>query len=447
MASSFSMSALDKALPSGRPPRSDKAGKVEKIRRSREARPKPYDHPKLRGMTRGEFFGQEIVALKIERKKYRDDPYDLERSIRYCIDELSYPSEFYQEHFDPEEPRKLISEHYLEFLIKGEPEKQYDSVAKELRNKLFRIFNELHVRYPVVVVDSRWNLLDFVTNRYENLTWSGTDFWQVLFLRFGCDDRGIHFAPASYRPKVDRVLRRLAQRDDRMHAGLCKDDNRPRCGANVPWEPKYVPKPLGIPPPPGMVDVVDVYDKQRLDVVICDLGPPSEDREARMGAEGLTSALYTAFRQKEMGDYFYRLNGDALLWGVGCRKRETKKSISRELAGLICETLDKMCWKLGKSWPLLVLNTEGVIITCITDFAEASFIPEDPRKYSEYICIAYEDGCFFSAFPPKDYEPFETPLEQQIEDAQLPLSYFFVKAANDSSESETTKLGVPELDL
>lgn len=450
---SFSMTELERALPSGR--RAGKIPSAGKTRRHREARPKPYDHPKLRGMTRGKFFGQEIVALKIARNQRRDDPYDLERSINFCLDELSGPAEFYKTNFDPKEPRKLVSEHYREFVTRGEPEKCYDQVAGELRRKLFKIFNERHVRYPVVVVDSRWNLLDFVTNRYENLTWAGTNFWRVLFLRFGCDERGLHFAPASYRPKVDCTLRRLAKQDPRLHACLSKDDGRPRCGATVPWEPKYVPKPLGIPAPPGTLEVLDMPDTHRMPVVICDLGSRSEEREARMGAEGLTSALHTAFQHKEMGADFYSLYGDELLWSVGCRKRETKQSISSELCGLICETLERMCWKHRRSWPLLVLNTEGMVIACIVDFAEAVFVPEafaSEKSWviDECICIAYEDGCFFSAVPPSDYETAPTPLEQQIEDAQLPLNWFFVRGgtlANDPNGSQKTKLSVPELDL
>jgi hypothetical protein len=430
---SISLAELDEALPTRRPQR-----------RFRKARPKPYDRPDLALVSKGKSFGQEIVALKIRRAVDKADAYDLERSIMCCIDEMANPEQFYTSNYNPKNPRHFISEHFCEFEDPSwNADGNYKKVAGLVRSKLRTIFNELRVRHPVIVIDPQWRFLDFIANKNEKFTWCGTKFGDVIFLRFGRDAKGIHFAPASYRPKVDFTLRYLAESSEKLRESLSVDDGRPRCDAPLPWGDTYVPKPLGIPAPKGMMPAEDGYDRYRMNVIICDLdGTPSPEEEARAGAEGLSAALYNAFKHKENPDAFYEFHGDALRWEAGCKKRETKQSLTRDLIGIIGETLDDVCDKFARAWPLLVVNTCGTVISAFSLFGDVTFIPKDPRAVPDCICIAYEDGCFFTAVPPpeKDREPFDFSYWWYEEEATAsPKGHFVSGGVYDPNTKTTTK--------
>lgn len=431
---SISLAELDEALPTKRPQR-----------RFRKARPKPYDRPDLMPTSKGKSFGQEIVALKMKRAVNKADAYDLERTILCCIDEMEDTDKFYAANYNPKNPRRFISEHFSEFPTDpswnvGE---SYKKVAGLVRSKLRVIFNDLHVRYPVVVIDPKWRFLDFITNKNEKITWCGTKFGDVIFLRFGRDAKGVHFAPASYRPKVDNTLRYLADSSEQMYASLSVDDGRPRVDASLPWGDVYVPKPLGIPAPKGMMPAEEGYDRYRMNVIICDLdGPPSPEEEARAGAEGLSAALFHSFKHKEDPKSFYEYHGDALRWEAGCKKRETRRSLTRDLIGLIGEALDDVCDKFGRAWPLLVVNTCGTVISAFSLFGDVTFIPKDPRAVPDCVCIAYEDGCFFTAIPPpeKDREPFDFSYWWYEEEATAsPKGYFVSGGVYDPNTKATNK--------
>lgn len=444
----ISLAELDAALPTKRPQR-----------RFRKARPKPYDRPDLMLTSKGKPFGQEIVALKMKRAVDRADAYDLERTILCCIDEMENPEQFYTSNYNPKNPRRFISEHFSEFSDDASwgVDANYKKVAGLVRSKLRAVFNDLHVRYPVIVIDPQWRFLDFIANKNEKFTWCGTNFGSVIFLRFGRDSKGIHFAPASYRPKVDSVLRYLAESSAQLRDSLSVDDGRPRVDATLPWGDVYVPKPLGIPAPKGMMPAVDGYDRYRMNVIVCDLaGTPSLEAEARAGAEGLSAALFDAFKHKEDPEAFYEFHGDALRWEAGCKKRETKRSLSRDLIGLIGETLDDFCDRFERSWPLLVVNTCGTGISAFSAFGDVTFIPKDPRAVPDCICIAYEDGCFFTAVPPpeNDREPFDFSYWWYEEEATAsPKGYFVSGGVYDPNTKTTSTEGakkedyIPELGI
>ena len=111
----------------------------------------------------------------MKRAVDKADAYDLERTILCCIDEMADTDKFYAANYNPKNPvassLSTSASSPRPILERG---RELQKVAGLVRSKLRVIFNDLHVRHPVVVIDPKWRFLDFITNKNEKITWCGT---------------------------------------------------------------------------------------------------------------------------------------------------------------------------------------------------------------------------------------------------------------------------------